>query len=98
MTELLSWISILVGLGLMLAGLGGVPRPGSWPGWAMAYLVVFRRVVVGACLVGVGIGLVQGWTWLVAVGVCVGIGEFLESSYYMGVLRWGQRRGTVQLS
>jgi hypothetical protein len=59
----------------------------------MTYLIVFRRVVVGACFIGAAIGLAQQIPWLLAVSVCVGIGEFIESSYYIGVMRWGQRRG-----
>ncbi len=32
-----------------------------------------------------------GVAWLFAACVCIGLGELLESSYYIGVLRWGQR-------
>ncbi|MBV9545097.1 MAG: hypothetical protein JOY61_12060, partial [Chloroflexi bacterium] len=49
---------------------------------------VFRRVVVGACVVGAGVGLAARVDWLLAVSVCVGVGELLESSYYIGVLRY----------
>ena len=56
-------------------------------------LVVFRWVVVSGCFIAAGVGLVQQIPWLVAAGICIGIGEFLESSYYIGVIRWGQRQG-----
>jgi hypothetical protein len=51
---------------------------------------VFRRVVVGCCFIGAGIGIAEHVSWLLAVSVCVGIGEFLESSYYIAVLEWGR--------
>ena len=94
MLELLSWLLMLIGAGLMLSGLR-IARPNTWPGWAMAYLFVFRRVVVGACVIGAAIGLAQQIPWLFAVSICVGIGEFLESSYYINVLRWGQQQGSI---
>jgi hypothetical protein len=59
---------------------------------ALAYLYLFRRVVVGLALVGAGVAWVEQVPWLLAACVCIGIGELLESSYYIGVLRWGQRR------
>jgi hypothetical protein len=59
------------------------------------YLVAFRRTVVGLCLAAAGAAWLSEVTWLLAVSVCVGIGELLESSYYIGVLRWGQRSGSV---
>lgn len=58
---------------------------------AFRYLVLFRRIVVSLALVGA----VLAWTYqhpaLAAALVCVGIGELLESSYYIGVLRWRER-------
>jgi hypothetical protein len=58
---------------------------------ALTYLYTFRRVVVGLCVIGAGIGWFEQVPWLFAASVCVGIGEWLESSYYIGVLRWGQQ-------
>jgi hypothetical protein len=55
-------------------------------------LFAFRRVVVGACLIGAGVGVAQEIWWLTAVSVCVGIGELLESSYYISVLQWRHRQ------
>ena len=59
---------------------------------ALAYLYAFRRVVVGLALVGAAVGWVEQVPWLAAAGVCIAIGELLESSYYIGVLRWRQSR------
>ena len=70
-------------------------RRGPWPavpGLAFAYLHLFRRIVVGLAFIGAAVGWVLGIPWLFAAGVTIGIGEWLESSYYIGVLRWGQRR------
>ena len=69
----------------------GVPARGG-PERALAYLYVFRRVVVGLALVGAGVAWVEQAPSLLAACVCIGVGELLESSYYIGVLRWGQRR------
>jgi hypothetical protein len=89
----------LIGLWLVLAGLTRVPRRAQagwgWPDWALAYLYVFRRVIVGLCLVGAAVGWAADVSWLLWASVCVGVGELLESSYYIGVLRWGQRRGAI---
>jgi hypothetical protein len=91
---------LLVGLGLVLAGmLAAVSQrrrgPKGWPEWALVYLFTFRRVVVGLCLVATGVAWVNQVPWLLAASICVGLGELLESSYYIGVLRWGQRRGSI---
>lgn len=93
MPQLLFWPLMLVGVGLIVTGLRRLAHGPSRSSWAMTYLVVFRRVVVGGCCVGAAIGLSQQVPWLLAVSVCVGIGEFIESSYYISVMRWGQRRG-----
>jgi hypothetical protein len=84
----------LVGLALVLSGLQAL-RPlrtaRSWPAWARTYLRFFRGVVVGACLIGAAWGWSAHIDWLVAASVCLAIGEFLESSYYVLVLEWGAR-------
>ena len=91
---------LLVGLTLVLAGLEVVlasrqGRPKGWPEWGLVYLFAFRRVVVGVCLAAAGVAWIDQVAWLLAASVCVGLGELLESSYYIGVLRWGQRRGSL---
>jgi hypothetical protein len=103
MEEVLMWpertypaiAMLLVGAGLVGAALrAALParRPKAWPEWALVYLVAFRRTVVGLCLASAGVAWLTDLRWLLAVAVCVGIGELLESSYYIAVLRWGQRR------
>jgi hypothetical protein len=47
------------------------------------------------CLVVAGLAWIDQVAWLLAASACVGLGELLESSYYIGVLRWGQRRGSL---
>ena len=94
-------VLMLFGAGLVAAGLragaGYRGRQQSGPEWALAYLYVFRRVVPGLALIGAGVA----WSWqlwgLVAGCVCIGVGELLESTFYIEVLRWGQRRGVVWL-
>ena len=95
----LAMAALLVGLGLVLVGLRTAARQRrrarGWPEWALVYLCVFRRVVVGLCLVGLGVALAGDVAWLLAASVCIGLGELIESSYYIGVLHWGQRRGSL---
>ena len=89
---------LMVGLALVVAGLRAAWRPRQpkgWPDWAMLYLLTFRRVVVGSCLMAAGVAWLSQVPWLLAASVCVGIGELLESSYYIGVMRWGERRGSI---
>jgi hypothetical protein len=85
-------VLILLGASLVLAGLRSIPgharSVAGFRDWAPVYLYVFRRVVVGLCVVGAGAGVAAEVPWLLAASVCVGIGEWLESSYYLGVLRW----------
>jgi hypothetical protein len=91
----LAAVLALVGVGLVVAGVRSVPwaadRRRSWPQWALTYLYVFRRIVVGVCLIGAGVGLAVGISWLLAASLCIGFGELLESSYYISVIRWGKR-------
>ena len=103
----LSWraypaaVLALFGAGLVAAGIRAGSayrgRQQSGPEWALTYLYVFRRVVVGLALIGAGVG----WSWqepgLVAGCLCIGVGELLESTYYIEVLRWGQRHGVPWL-
>jgi hypothetical protein len=74
----------------------GPAGPGrTEPERAFAYLYTFRRVVVGLALVGAGVGWAAQAPWLLSASMCIAIGELLETSYYIAVLRWGQRRGQV---
>ncbi len=109
MDELLTWPGriypssalVVMGAGLIVAGLrAALPthKPTGWPEWALLYLVVFRRTVVGACVAVAGVAWLSSIAWLVGLAVCVGVGELLESSYYIGVLRWGERRGFIATS
>jgi hypothetical protein len=106
MDEVLTWpgrtcpaiAMLLLGVGLVAAGLrAAVParRPTDWLAWALVYLVAFRRTVVGLCVAAAGVAWLTHVPWLFAVSGCVGIGELLESSYYIGVLRWGQHSGAI---
>jgi hypothetical protein len=93
---------VLFGAGLVAAGIragaGYRGRRQTSPEWALAYLFVFRRVVVGLALGGAG----AGWYWqapgVVGAGLCIAVGELLESTYYIEVMRWGQRHGVAWLA
>jgi hypothetical protein len=82
----------LVGAGVR-AGASYRGRQQSAPAWAMAYLVVFRRVVPGLAIVGAGLGLFWQEPGLVAGSLCIAVGELLESTFYIEVMRWGRRHG-----
>src|SRR5690348_15226582 len=70
-------------------------RQRSWPAWALTYLNLFRVVVVGSCVALLVVGWLEHVQWLLMAGSCIGIGEFLESSYYIAVLRWAERTGRL---
>ena len=93
---------VLVGAGLVAAGVGAAwdyrGRQQSYPEWALAYLLVFRRIVVGLALVGVGVGWAGQLPGVFGAALCIGIGELLESSYYIEVMRWGRRHGVAWLA
>src|SRR5215207_6345270 len=93
---------MLVGAGLIAARVVAAweyrGRRQSYPEWAFAYLFVFRRVVVGLALVGVGVGWVGQMPGVFGAALCIGIGELLESTYYIEVMRWGQRHGVAWLA
>jgi hypothetical protein len=106
MDEVLMWpgrmglaIALLVaGPVLVVSGVRAALRQGQprgWPDWALVYLVAFRGIVVGLCLTAAGVAWLNELAWVFAASVCVGVGELLESSY-IGVLRWGQRRRSIQ--
>jgi hypothetical protein len=44
---------------------------------------------VGTCLIGAALGLLIQVPWLLAASICIGLGELLESSYYIGVIEHG---------
>lgn len=62
---------------------------------ALRYLYLFRRIVVGLAVAGAAISFVQQWTGLFAACACIGIGEWLECSYYLNVLHWRQDRAAA---
>lgn len=64
----------------------------TWPAWARTYLRVFRIVVVSTCVAVAVFAWLASIPWLLGASVCIGIGELLESSYYLVVLDWGQRQ------
>jgi ABC-type transport system involved in cytochrome bd biosynthesis fused ATPase/permease subunit len=77
----------------------------SWLAWARVYLHVFRVVVVSACAIIAAYAWLADLGWLLAASACIGTGELLECSYYLTVLRWGERsrrlssrRGSSQAS
>jgi hypothetical protein len=57
---------------------------------AWTYLHLFRRLVVGAAIVGGGVAWAEGFTGLAGALGCIALGEFLESSYYISVMRWSR--------
>jgi hypothetical protein len=62
---------------------------------ALTYLHWFRRIVVVLAVAGAAISFAQQWSALGAACVCIGIGEWLECSYYLNVLRWRQDRAAA---
>jgi len=80
----------------ILRGVIAEGRPRGPFAWARVYLRVFRRVVVGLALVGLGAGWAWQVAWLAAASLCIGAGELLESSYYLWVLGWGERKGLIR--
>jgi hypothetical protein len=72
-------------------------RQRSWPAWALTYLYVFRVIVVGSCLGVLAIAWFAHIQWLVMASACIAIGECVESSYYIIVLRWAERSGHLTI-
>jgi hypothetical protein len=60
------------------------------------YLRVFRIVVVSTCLAIAVYAWLANISWLLGASVCIGIGELLESSYYLVVIDWGQSSGRIR--
>jgi hypothetical protein len=62
-----------------------------WVRVAFTYLYTFRVIAITVCSGAAIVGWTQNIDWLLAAAVCVGIGEVLECSYYITVMRWGSR-------
>lgn len=60
---------------------------------AYTYLFGFRKTIPPLAAVGSLLAWLLGWQALAAGLFCVSIGELLESSYYINVLRWAEQRG-----
>jgi hypothetical protein len=91
-------VLVLGGLGLLTSGIrrtvGSWRQPRALAEWSLFYLYAFRRIVVGTCCLGAAVGLASGTDWLTAASTCVGIGELIESSYYINLLTWRRSAGT----
>ena len=72
-------------------------RRRSWPAWALTYLYIFRVVVVGTCVALVAVSWLAHIEWLFWASTCIAVGEFLESTYYIVVLRWAERTGRISM-
>lgn len=59
---------------------------------AWTYLHLFRRAVVGAAIIGAGVAWAEGYSGLAGAFACIAVGEFLESSYSITVMRWNAER------
>lgn len=68
----------------------------TWPAWARTYLLIFRVIVVSTCVAVAVTAWLANISWLLGASVCIGIGELIESSYYLVVLDWGQRSGRIR--
>ena len=55
-------------------------------------------VVVGSCVVLVVVAWLLQIQWLMMASACIAIGEFLESTYYILVLKWAERSGRLTRS
>ena len=74
-----------------------IPRitPRTWPQWALTYLYVFRAVVVGSSLAFAALAWLTHIPWLLMAGLCIAAGEFVETTYYITVLRWAENTGRL---
>lgn len=88
-------LSIAIGLALFAHGLGRWVRGGRGRGTTPRVLWMiqgFRIGIIGLALVGLGIGLVTGRTWVVILSLAIAGEEILESSIMIAALRSEQRR------
>ena len=60
-------------------------------GLAYTNLYGFRRTIPPLAAIGSLIAWLFGWQALAAGLLCIAIGELLETSYYISVLRWAER-------
>jgi hypothetical protein len=73
-----------------------MPQPArTWLEWALLYLHLFRIIVVSTCLVLLAVAWLTHIQWLVNASACIAIGEFIESTYYILVLRWATKSGRL---
>ena len=72
-------------------------EPRTFAGWSRIYLHVFRAVVVAACLGFAAYGWIAHIQWLLAAAVTIGLGEFVECTYYLIVLNWGERSRRIEM-
>ena len=83
-------VLMLFGAGLVGAGVHAA-LTGDWrqggPVTALVYLVSFRRAIVGLAVAGLGLGWLDQIPWLFWASLCIGLGELLESSYYIVLVR-----------
>jgi uncharacterized membrane protein len=70
-------------------------RRQTWYALALAYVSVFRTVVVGSCLVCAAVAWFMHVPWLLMASLCIAAGEFVECTYYLVVLNWGKRSGRL---
>jgi hypothetical protein len=93
---------VLLGTGVVAAAVRAGLTSSDWrPGGvvtALAYLLLFRRLAVGLALAGVGVAWIEQVPWLLGASACIGLGELLETSFDIGVIRWGQRRAATAAS
>ena len=72
------------------------PQQRSWPEWALTYLFALRAVVVAGCLLAVAVAWLAHIPWLLMAGTCIAVGEFLECTYYISVLKWAEHTGRLR--
>jgi hypothetical protein len=58
---------------------------------AYRYLYGFRRTVPPLAALGGVVAWQADWTALAAGLLCIALGELLETSYYINVLRWAEQ-------
>jgi len=71
--------------------------PRTFSGWSHIYLHVFRTVVVATCVAFAAYGWLAHIPWLLGASVTIGIGEFVECTYYLVVLNWGERSRRIEI-
>jgi hypothetical protein len=52
---------------------------------------------VASCVAFAAYGWMADIQWLVAAGVTIGVGEFVECTYYLMVLNWGERSRRIDI-